>query len=148
MRIQFLPLLLSLLTFQSCDYFILKDKYDNKDVNEEAIAAKVYDEVLLNDHIDWVKNDSGVLLKKFKKDWIDKQLLYYAALKEIDINDPIIEFKTREYKKDLVVQQYLDGLSNTVSKNISESEINSFYEKHKEEFVCRNGIAQATQEII
>lgn len=112
----------------------------NDRIDENEIIASVGSKKLRNSEIDFVypKLPSQINKKAQKnlmiKQWVDTELLYQAAKENRSTNNENIEQKIKYYKKQLIVQNYLD---NFVYNNIQfpESEILERYKNNKESYM-------------
>ena len=93
-----------------------------KDLNYSEIEF-IYPEL-------YSQNNYETQKKILVKEWIDTELLYQAAKEHKPINSKRIEQKTKYYKKQLIIQNYLD---NVAYKNIqvTDSEIFEQYQQNK-----------------
>ncbi|MGL5227481.1 MAG: hypothetical protein ACRC77_04790 [Bacteroidales bacterium] len=79
--------------------------------------------------------DSARLAEEFIRKWIDNELLYDVATKNVpDLAD--IERKAQEYKQDLIIHRYRMLLVNErVADELSESDIQNYYNAHQKELI-------------
>lgn len=79
--------------------------------------------------------DSVRLAEEFIQKWVDNELLYDVATKNVpDLAD--IERKVQEYKQDLIIHHYRMLLVNErVADEISESDIRNYYDAHQKELI-------------
>ncbi|MEA3499593.1 MAG: hypothetical protein U9R41_01010 [Candidatus Marinimicrobia bacterium] len=114
--------------------------------NNDEVIASVGSKKLKHSEIEFIypklysqnnyKTQKKIILKK----WIDTELLYQEAKKHRSKNNYNIDQKTKYYKKQLIVQAYLDDI---VYKNISisNSEIFERYKKNKGLYIASKPIA-------
>ncbi|MEX1002748.1 MAG: peptidyl-prolyl cis-trans isomerase [Crocinitomicaceae bacterium] len=106
------------------------------------LLAQVYDEKLyeeeLTDHlkqIDYTSEDSAMIADEFIQEWLDDHILIHHAQKHKEIDEEEIERKVDRFRKDLYIlkleQQLVNEQLDTI---ISDQEIKSYYEKHKQDF--------------
>ena len=104
--------------------------------NDNEKIASVGDKDLNYSEIEFIypelysQNNYETQKKILVKEWIDTELLYQTAKEHKPINSERIEQKTRCYKKQLIIQNYLD---NVAYKNIqvTDSEIFEQYQQNK-----------------
>ncbi|MGL4779542.1 MAG: hypothetical protein ACRCXN_01740 [Bacteroidales bacterium] len=79
--------------------------------------------------------DSVRLAEEFIQKWVDNELLYDVATKNVpDLAD--IERKVQEYKQDLIIHHYRMLLVNErVADEISESDIRNYYDAHQKDLI-------------
>ncbi|NMA72768.1 MAG: peptidyl-prolyl cis-trans isomerase [Bacteroidales bacterium] len=98
------------------------------------------------DLADIVKNkksdDSLLLAEQYIRSWIEEELLYDNAQRNIP-NMESIEQLVESYKKSLIVHTYKQELiKQRLSTHISEKEIEQYYDEHKELFVLEQPMIQ------
>lgn len=105
----------------------------------EDLVAQVNDHYLrlaqVNQSVpEGIPNDLALSLKKnLISKWVENETLYQVALDEnIDL-DKYQQFLVEEYRKSLIIQNYLDQKLNLAYK-VSEREIEDYYKAHQEEF--------------
>ncbi len=108
----------------------------------EDMVAQVNDEYLLYEELEYsipsgLENDVGMALRKeIISKWIENDVFYQAAINEDFKLNARDQFFVDEYRKALLVQDYLDQKLNR-NYNISQKEINSYFDDHKDEFIRR-----------
>lgn len=87
-------------------------------------------------------DDSLLLAEQFIRTWIEDELLYEQADRNVP-NMKSIEQLVENYRKTLIVHAYKQELiSQRLSKNISDKEVETYYEEHKELFVLEQPVVQ------
>ncbi|MGL5317315.1 MAG: peptidyl-prolyl cis-trans isomerase [Bacteroidales bacterium] len=105
---------------------------------EEGLV-RVGNKVLTSDELEkFMPNDvygadSAQLANAYIKNWIDNQLLYGVAQKNIpDLEE--VNRKVEQYKQDLIIHQYRMQLVNErLSEELTEEEIQTYYDAHSSE---------------
>ena len=106
----------------------------------ENMVAQVNDSYLLKQQLDYsipadLDKDVALALRKdIISKWVENDVLYQAALAEGFKLSPKYAFFVDEYRKALLVQEYVDQKLNKNYK-ISVKEINSYYQEHQNEFI-------------
>ena len=81
-----------------------------------------------------IPDDLALSLKKnLISKWVENETLYQVALDENITLDEFQQFLVEEYRKSLIIQNYLNQKLN-LSYNISAREIEDYYKAHQEEF--------------
>ncbi|MCS7229439.1 MAG: peptidylprolyl isomerase [Candidatus Kryptonium sp.] len=102
-----------------------------KTENEDYIA-RVEDEYLLRS--DLVGLDSN-FVKGYIDEWIKNNLLYAEAIKKGYETNEKIERMVNEFRKSLIVKNFIQNEVLSKAMEISDKEVREFYEKHKDEFI-------------
>lgn len=80
-------------------------------------------------------SDSAKLADAFIQNWIDNQLLYNVAQKNIPDMESV-DRKVQQYKQDLIIHQYQMLLINErLSEDISEEDVQNYYAAHSTEYL-------------
>lgn len=111
---------------------IIENKDKNNQVNSDILSFIIDNEVVYQ-----AAQEEGIKVKDFEvnekfnniKETIDENPAYKEKLKEAGINE---EFLKKQVKKDLVVSKYKENFIKDIK--ISDKEIKSYYESHKDEF--------------
>ncbi len=119
---------------------------------DARVIAKVHDAFLYEDQLKefnipsgLTEKDSVALLTEFIDNWATKQLLLYESKqnmtqKKQDQFNKLVD----DYKTDLFVSHYENGyVQKKLNTVISETEINQYYEKHKQSFLLKEDLVQA-----
>lgn len=79
------------------------------------------------------KIDSAEIADRYIKKWVTETLMYNNGERNLDNKDEIDNL-VEEYRKALVIHQYEQGLiQERVSDNVSNEELNVFYNQYKDE---------------
>jgi len=134
--------LLILFIFTSCHFF-------DKEVDKEAVA-RVGSHFLYRDDIEKIvgpdtsKEDSIALVNTFIDKWATQKLLLDRAKvnlsqEKLNAYDELVA----NYKTDLYTKGYVDIIATqTLNTEISESELQAFYEQNKENFLLNEDLVQ------
>ncbi|MCR9183357.1 MAG: peptidyl-prolyl cis-trans isomerase [Flavobacteriaceae bacterium] len=135
-------LLFILFFFSSCHFF-------EKEIDKEVIA-KVGSHFLYRDDLENIvgpgtsKEDSIVMVNTFIDKWATQQLLLDKAKvnlsqEKLDAYDELVA----NYRTDLYTKGYVDIIATqSLNTEISESELQSFYEQNKENFLLNEDLVQ------
>ncbi|WP_425390066.1 peptidyl-prolyl cis-trans isomerase [Ekhidna sp.] len=136
-------LIINILFLAGCQYF------QPKEVSTGKVIARVGDKELEESSIielipaNLSSADSAVFVEKFVTDWVKKQLMISRAEEAIDFNEARIQKKVLDYQYALMVheleQKYIDA---NLSDNVSDREIEDYYEEKSENFVLRQNLAK------
>ncbi|MCI7207241.1 MAG: peptidylprolyl isomerase [Clostridium sp.] len=110
----------------------IESKDKSNQVNSDILSFIIDNEVVYQ-----AAQEEGIKVKDFEvnekfnniKETIDENPAYKEKLKEAGINE---EFLKKQVKKDLVVSKYKENFLKDIK--ISDKEIKSYYESHKDEF--------------
>ena len=110
----------------------IESKDKSNQVNSDILSFIIDNEVVYQ-----AAQEEGIKVKDFEvnekfnniKETIDENPAYKEKLKEAGINE---EFLKKQVKKDLVVSKYKENFLKDIK--ISDKEIKSYYEIHKDEF--------------
>ena len=86
-------------------------------------------------------DDSITMARSIIRSWIEKQLLIHQA--ELNLTDELkdVERKLQEYRNDLLIYSYESELvRQRLDTNITEEEINNYYQENSDNFVLRDHI--------
>ena len=121
-------LILLLLTLFSCS--------SNGGAGENIVFARVGDKVLVKKKIidragsDLINSNS---VQYFTNKWVERTLLYEAALNADLDKDRLLIEKKEDFYKDLLISSFLE-LGAKKQINISKKEVSSYYRTHKKSF--------------
>jgi len=83
-------------------------------------------------------NVSREQIKNYIQQWIEKELIYQAALKVgLDL-DPEYRRELEKAKKEILVREYLDQFLFEKETTIDEAEITKYFEENQESFIVAN----------
>lgn len=81
--------------------------------------------------------DSARIADEYVRNWVEEQLLYKQAERNVKGNDEI-ETMVSDYRRSLILNSYQQQLvEEKVSGGIREEELREFYDSHKELFVLK-----------
>ncbi|MEQ9303622.1 MAG: peptidyl-prolyl cis-trans isomerase [Marinoscillum sp.] len=136
-------LIFNILLLAGCQYFQPKEE------TQEKVIARVGEKKLVASNIKELipanlsQSDSAVFVEKFALDWVKKQLMISRAEDAIDFNEARIQKKVLDYQYALMVheleQKYIDA---NLNEDVSEEEIQSYYDEKAENFVLRQNLAK------
>lgn len=136
-------LIFNILLLTGCQYF------QPKEVTEEKVIARVGEKQLVQSNLaelipaNLSPTDSAVFVEKFILDWVKKQLMISRAEEAIDFNEARIQNKVLDYQYALMVheleQKYIDA---NINEEVSNSEIQAYYNEKAENFVLRQNLAK------
>lgn len=117
--------------------------------NHTPCVARVYDQYLYKDDLDTVTQvaetpeEQTRLAEQYIQTWITKQLLTAEAERNSTLDPTAIAKQLSDYKHALLVHSYLERVINDqLDKEVSDQEIETYYQAHKENFVLRSPIFQ------
>lgn len=136
-------LILNILLLTGCQYFQPKEETSEKVIarvgEKELVESSLTDLIPANSS----STDSAVFAEKFILDWVKKQLMISRAEEAIDFNEARIQRKVLEYQYALMVheleQKYIDA---NLNEDVSEEEIQAYYDEKSENFVLRQNLAK------
>ena len=110
----------------------IESKDKSNQVNSDILSFIIDNEVVYQ-----AAQEEGIKVKDFEvnekfnniKETIDENPAYKEKLKEAGINEEVLK---KQVKKDLVVSKYKENFLKDIK--ISDKEIKSYYESHKDEF--------------
>ncbi len=118
-------------------------------------VARVNDLYLYQDDItglvpqDAAASDSAILVNKYLDSWIKKQLMIERASSELDFDQANIERKVLDYRYALMVHEFEKYYINKrLNKEISDEEIEVYYNEKFENFVLRQNIIRCLFAIV
>lgn len=84
--------------------------------------------------------DSASFAQAYINSWINNELLYKKAEQNI-VNESEIEELVSNYRKSLIINSYQQHLlKGELSKNVSEDDLQNYYDSHKEELRLKENI--------
>lgn len=118
------------------DFLYATGTIENKDKSNQ-VNSDILSFIIDNEVVYQAAQEEGIKVKDFEvnekfnniKETIDENPAYKEKLKEAGINE---EFLKKQVKKDLVVSKYKENFIKDIK--ISDKEIKSYYESHKDEF--------------
>ncbi len=133
----------SLLLLMRCQYLQPKKTEADKVVAE--VGSKKLIESSLKELIPPSLSgaDSITFAEKFVTDWIKKQLMIQKAEEVIDFNEAQIQNKVLDYQYALMVHELERKFIETnLNEDVSEGEIDNYYDEKSENFILRQNLAK------
>jgi len=119
-----------------------------EEVNRVPVA-RVHETFLYDDELasripdNLSAEDSLALAKSIINSWVEKQLLVYQAENNLDTELKNVEEKLKEYRNDLLIYAYQSELiRQKLDTNISEAEIEQYYQDNQENFKLKDYIVK------
>ena len=140
MRIFFFILIV--FTLSSCKFF-------GKKKAEDRELAKAYDKTLFSSDIAGIippktsAKDSIEIITNYINNWVREQVMLHKA--EENLSSEKIDFTKQlaDYKNSLTIYTYETELvKQKLDTNVSDNEINQYYEKHKDDFELKDNIVK------
>lgn len=133
--------------FLSCQELYTLDTSEEAD--ERKPLARVNDIFLYEEDIASLvpsgqhTNDSARIVSKYIESWVKKQLTIVRASSELDFDEANIERKILDYRYALMVHEFeMHYIQKHLDKEISDVEINTYYNEKSENFVLRQNIVK------
>lgn len=109
------------------------------ETSQREFIAKVYNEKLYKEDIPQDILEDEMKLEVYVDQWVERQILYYQARTEPRINQNEIQQQVDDFKKDLYYYHLEELLmEDELDTNVTEAEIQSYYNSHKEEFLLKD----------
>ncbi|CUT04100.1 peptidyl-prolyl cis-trans isomerase [Candidatus Chrysopegis kryptomonas] len=103
-----------------------------KKVKENDYVARVEDEYLLKQDVAGLDSN---FVKNYIDIWVKNNLIYQEAIERGYKSDEKIEQMVNEFRKSLIVKNFLQNEILKNAEKISDDEVKKFYEKHQDEFI-------------
>lgn len=135
---------LILLAFSGCQQIYYTDS--DEEVDERVKIARVNDIYLYEEDISSLvpkgnRADSSMIVSKYVDSWVKKQLTIARASTELDFDEAKIERKILDYRYALMVHEFeMHYINQHLDKEISDEEIQNYYDEKFENFVLRQNI--------
>src|SRR5690554_33388 len=130
----------------SCDFFKFKTE---EIVVDDIILASVDNNLLKQSDLEFVtkdspsEEDSANLAERYMQSWIRKQLMIKEAGKNMAFDEAELNRKLLDYKYALMVYEFEKAYVNeNLNREVSEEEINSYYEENKVNFTLKKIIVR------
>lgn len=137
---------LSLWTVAFVFLFFCCKKNSSEENEKGTVLVRIGDKVLTRGDLereipDRLKSkDSALFADNFIKRWVDDQLLYEVASRNIPDKENIDRMVER-YRQELVIFEYQKHLLNEkLDKEISEEDMSVYYEKNRDKFKLHSAI--------
>ncbi len=131
-------------------FFILLLSFSCKKNEEKTELADVYGKKLYLEDIQDIipgsisKEDSLMILRNKVNLWIRKQTLLNRAELNLNEEQKDIDYIVEEYKESLLIEKYKqEYIKQNLDTNITEIEIEKYYNDYPESFILNNDIVKA-----
>ncbi len=131
------------LLFVSCQYFPWLNKEEGDKLLAEVYDQKLYLSQITNNDLKFKsKEDSIVFIQSYVRNWVEKNVITQKAQLNIPQEEQEeLEKKVAEYKNSLLLFLYEKELvRQNLDTNISQSEIEKYYQANKENFRLEDNI--------
>lgn len=115
--------------------------FTRKPVMELGDNVLYYDEIEDNMPKELSSADSLSFVESYKKKWATDILIYEKAYDNVG-NSPKIEKLVNNYKKDLIINEYLTRLATQKVKPMSEDSLYTFYQKNRDNFPLHEAVVK------
>lgn len=133
-----------------CEFIRMKGKPQEAYLDRRPVA-RVNDTFLYFDELAGIvsastpKEDSIARLNAYINSWVRKQLLISEAMKRIDINEAEVERKILDYRYSLIGYQFQKlYIQQNLKDDVSDEEIESYYQNNADNFVLKQNIVRGT----
>ncbi|MEO9966049.1 MAG: peptidyl-prolyl cis-trans isomerase [Reichenbachiella sp.] len=137
--------IIAILTLVGCEKLYYVDS--EEEVDTRVTIARVNDIYLYDEDISSLvpkgnqSADSGMIVSKYVDSWVKKQLTIARASTELDFDEAKIERKILDYRYALMVHEFeMHYINQHLDKEISDEEIEKYYNEKFENFVLRQNI--------
>jgi hypothetical protein len=117
------------------------------DQTGEGAVAKAYDAFLMPEDLEGVvpagasREDSAAAASAYVENWIRQQTVLHLAELNLDEEQKQVEKKLEDYRKSLLIHAYeAELVRQKLDTNVSEEEIESYYQANKKNFELRDNI--------
>lgn len=128
----------------SCQNGAAKIKEEEGKVLAKANDSKLYANDLKGIFTkDLSKEDSSVLIQNFINKWASNEVFYQQAVNYLPEEELNVDKELEEYKKDLIRYKFqLKLIDEKLDTNISDSQIEEYYNNNSQSFLLRNNIVK------
>lgn len=92
---------------------------------------------------DLSKEDSSILILNFINKWASNEIFYQQAINYLSEEELNVDKELEEYKKDLIRYKFqLKLIDEKLDTNISDSQIEEYYNNNSQNFLLRNNIVK------
>lgn len=124
-------------------------------LQNQTPVAKVLDKILYESELKEIipdgtpKHDSTLMAQSYIRNWVTKQLLLNKALENLTDEEKDIRKQVEDYSSSILIHKYKEKfVSQKMEKEISEKDINDYYEANKLNFVLNHTIVRAVLVIL
>jgi|YNPMSStandDraft_1061717.scaffolds.fasta_scaffold00041_43 hypothetical protein len=128
--------------FSGCSQF--------QELPEEKVVARAFNSYLywsdLTDFLVDAKNseDSFAIIQTYVQKWAKKKILLELAAKNLPPEQLDVSKEVEEYKNSLLIYRYQQAyIAQNLDTNVSESEIDEYYQKYSNELILNENIVKA-----
>ena len=118
--------------------------------NQELPVAQVFESTLYRSEIaDFVpqgtpSTDSLLMAQNYIRDWVTQKLLLHKAIENLSSEEMNIQKQVEDYRTSLLIHQYKQKLiAQRLVNDISENEIETYYQDNERNFVLATPIVKA-----
>lgn len=137
---RYIGLTVMILFFLSC----------KQDKNTEQPIAQVFESSLyLSEISDFIprgtsREDSIIMSRNYIKNWVTQKLLLHKAIENLSGEEARIQKQVEDYRTSLLIHRYKQKMiEQRLMEEISDTEIESYYQEHKNNFVLVTPIVKS-----
>lgn len=137
---RYIGLTVMILFFLSC----------KRDKNTEQPIAQVFESSLyLSEISDFIprgtsREDSIIMSRNYIKNWVTQKLLLHKAIENLSGEEARIQKQVEDYRTSLLIHRYKQKMiEQRLMEEISDTEIESYYQEHKNNFVLVTPIVKS-----
>jgi len=131
-------------------FLLVKCKNNNLPKKNEKPIAQVYDKYLYYSDIKYLINynayneDSQIIVDDYIKKWINQELLYNKAVKNLTEKELDVSHQIENYKTRLIINKYEQKIINQkLDTSFTDKEIKDYYTKFSDNFKLNETIVKA-----
>ncbi len=140
-------MLLIALTLSSCEYFVQKE--DTGGDKNEIVVARVGENYLYESDLSGIEvsagaeKDSARIVTHYIENWVKRQLMLKQAEQNSSMSEDEVEKKIEDYRYQLMVYEYQKQyVQQKLNTEVSEKEIQAYYDKEKDNFELKENIVR------
>ena len=121
-----------------------------RDKNTEQPIAQVFESSLyLSEISDFIprgtsREDSIIMSRNYIKNWVTQKLLLHKAIENLSGEEARIQKQVDDYRTSLLIHRYKQKMiEQRLMEEISDTEIESYYQEHKNNFVLVTPIVKS-----
>lgn len=118
--------------------------------NTETPVAQVFESTLYNKEIsDFIPHgtsheDSILMSQNYIRNWVTQKLLLHKAIENLSGEEANIQKQVEDYRTSLLIHQYKQKLiSQRLMEEISDKEVENYYNEHQNNFMLATPIVKA-----
>lgn len=128
----------------SCENNNKKQENNNKTalaiINSDVYTQSDFNEFIIGN---MVLKDTQKVKNMLIEKWAQNQLLYNEAIEKLKDEEIDIEKKVESYKRDLIIQEYIQKLIEAnLDTNVSKQEIENYYSTNSNNFILMDNIVK------